>query len=181
MRKFSLPTILPLLLAATLLCACHPKYDWRDYRSQDAPFVVLFPDKPASYTRNVELDGLTVKMTMVAAQIEGTMFAVGSAEVPDAKLAPAALAAMKTALVRNIGGTVTTEKSSTAASASGSKSTLDSAIDVQASGAQGGVPMQLIGHFVAHDKRIYQVIVMGKQKAIVRDQVDMFMSSFKLN
>ena len=49
-------------------------------------------------------------MTMTAVDVEGAMFAVGSAQAPDAAKAQAALAAMKTALVNNIGATVTQEK-----------------------------------------------------------------------
>ena len=40
--------------------------------------------------------------------------------------------------------------------------------------------MKLIGHFEARDKRFYQVIVMGKDKAMPQEQVEQFMTSFKL-
>ena len=45
-------------------------------------------------------------MTMAAADIDGTMFAVGSAQFTDAGQAQQALQAMKTAMVRNIGGSL---------------------------------------------------------------------------
>jgi hypothetical protein len=41
--------------------------------------------------------------------------------------------------------------------------------------------MRLIGRFIAKDKRIYQVIVMGRDKNIVQDEVETYLSSFKLN
>ncbi len=56
-----------------------------------------------------------------------------------------------------------------------------SALNIEASGSQNGAAMRLIGHFESRDKRFYQVIVMGKEKNIVPEQVEMFMTSFKLN
>ena len=168
MKKISLA-----LLLAAALSACSPQYDWRDYRGTDAPYAVLFPGKPASQTRSIQLDTLSVNMTMTAAEVDGVIFAVGSAQLPDAAQGPAAIAAMKTALVNNIGATVTSSKSS----ADGRQATLD----VEAKGSQNGEAMRLIGHFIARDQRIYQVIVMGRDRHIVQDQVETYLSSFKLN
>lgn len=170
MRKITLS----LILATLLLAGCSPQFNWRDYSSPDAPFRVMFPDKPATHTRSVDLDGMSVNMTMTAAQVDGTMFAVGSAEAPDAARAQAALVAMKTAMVRNIGATITREKFRPA-SATGPE-----AIDIEATGSANGAPMKLIGHFEARNKRFYQVIVMGRATAMPPDQVEMFMTSFKL-
>jgi hypothetical protein len=180
MHKILIKAILVPALAASILTACSPKYNWRDYSSQDAPFRVMFPDKPATHKRSIDLDGMKVDMTMTAAQVDGTMYAVGSAEAPDAAKAQAALTAMKTALVRNIGATITSEKAASAATASGAAATQAAAIDIEATGVQNGVPMRLIGHFEARNKRFYQVIVMGQDKAISPEQTEMFMKSFKL-
>lgn len=166
MRLIS-PTLLALL-AALALAACSPKYNWRDYRSPDAPFAIMFPDKPDTHTRDIDLNGLKVRMMMTAVQVDGTMYAVGTGEAPDAAQARAALVAMKTALVNNIGATVT-------------KETATAGIDIEASGTQGGKPMSLVGRFVARDKRFYQVIVMGPKQAMSAEQTEMFMSSFKPN
>lgn len=173
------PYVLPVL-AALALAACSPKYNWRDYSSNDAPFRVMFPDKPATHTRAIDLNGLKLDMTMTAAQVDGTTFAVGTAQAPDAELAEAALASMKTALVNNIGATIKSEKTARASSSSGAASARSAAIDVQAGGKRNGVPMQLIAHFESRDKRFYQVIVMGPEKEMSKENVDMFMSSFKL-
>jgi hypothetical protein len=180
MHKISFKAILAPLLAVGLLAACSPQYNWRDYSSQDAPFRVMFPDKPATHTRAIDLDGMTVNMTMTAVQIDGTMYAVGSAEAPDAARAQAALGAMKTALVRNIGATVTRESASAASAAGGANAAQRAAIDIEANGSQNGQPMKLIGHFESRNKRFYQVIVMGHDKAVLPEQTEQFMSSFKL-
>ena len=168
------------LCAASLLAACSPKYNWRDYSSQDAPYRVMFPDKPATHTRSINLDGMTVNMTMAAARVDGTMFAVGSGEAPDDAKAEAAVAAMKTAMVRNLGATIKSEKAGKASASTGSGSARSSAIDIDAAGVQNGQPMRLIGHFESRNKRFYQVVVIGRQKEVSDEQVEMFLSSFKL-
>lgn len=169
MRKSLLSSLVLPVLAAVVLAGCSPAYNWRDYNSPDAPYQAMFPDKPVSHKRSINLDGLTVDMTMTAAEIDGTVFAIGSAEAPDAAQAQAAVAAMRTAMVKNIGATVTREEKK------------DAAINIDAKGVQNGTPMRLVGHFESRGTRFYQVIVMGKEKNVPQDEVDTFMSSFKLN
>ncbi len=160
---------LPLILAM-LLSACSPKYDWRDYRSNDAPYAVLFPGKPSTQSRSIKLDQLDVSMTMSAADIDGVIFAVGSAQLADAAQAPAAVEAMKTAMLKNINATITS-----------SKTLANGALEVDASGTEKGRTMRLIGRFIAKEKRIYQVVVIGPAQNIEADSVETFLTSFKQN
>jgi hypothetical protein len=153
-----------------LVTACSPKFDWREVRGSSAPFIVLLPSKPATHTRTVNLDGLQVSMTMTAADVDGVTFAVGTAELPDASQAPQALAAMKTALVRNISGTIRQEKASAAGA-------VPVTIDFEAAGSD----RLLLARLLAKDKRIYQAIIVGKESAVSRDAADTFFTSFKLN
>lgn len=169
MRQSLLSSLVLPVLAALVLAGCSPAYNWRDYNSPDAPYQAMFPDKPATHKRSITLDGLVVDMTMTAASIDGTVFAIGSAEAPDAAKAQAAVAAMRTAMVKNISATVTREEKK------------DSAINIDAKGVQNGAPMRLVGHFESRGTRFYQVIVMGKENKVPQDEVDMFMSSFKPN
>jgi hypothetical protein len=179
MRPISIKSLLLTVLAATVLAGCSPQYNWRDYRSPDAPFSVLFPDKPATHTRSVTLGSMTLDMTMTAAEIDGVTFAVGSAQAPDPARAAAALAMMKSALVQNIGASIKSEKAGRAST--GSATAQGTALDVEATGMRRGTPMRLVGHFESRGKRFYQVIVMGPAKEVSDDQVQMFMSSFKLD
>ena len=160
------------LAAALLLSGCNPTYNWRDYSSADAPYRIMFPAKPVTHTRTIDLNGMQVEMTMTAAEVEGIMFAVGTGVAPDAAQAQAAVAAMRTALVRNIGAKV--ERESTAAAGT------HTAVDIDATGSANGQPMKLRGHFEARGKRFYQVIVMGKASAMSAEHTDQFMSSFTL-
>jgi len=163
--------LLATALLALALCGCDPHYNWRDYRSQDAPYAVLMPGKPATHTRAVQLGDSTVAMTMAAAEVDDVVFAVGSATLAEAAQAPAALAAMQAALVRNIGAVITSE----ASAVNGAVTT----ISVAAQGTRNGQPALLIGRFIAHDRRIYQVVVMGAERHFARDQAATFLDSFK--
>lgn len=177
MSKISRLSALASLLAIGLLVACSPHYNWRDYRGVDAPYTVLFPGKPESFTRAIDLDGVKVDMTMTATEIDSNTFAVGSANMADAGKAQAALVAMKTALIKNIAGKIDSEK---AMSASGGGDATSS-LDIRARGTRGGVPIVLVAHFAAQGQRIYQVIVVGNEKTTIGDNIDMFINSFKLN
>jgi hypothetical protein len=158
-----LPPGLTLMLAITL-SACSPKYDWRDYRSADAPYAVLFPAKPATQTRTIQLDQLTASMTMTASDIDGVVFAIGVVQLADAAQAPAALTAMQTAMVKNIGGTITS-----------SKQIPTGGVDIEASGQA----MRLLGRFVAKDKRVYQIVIIGPAQKIEAEPAETFFTSFK--
>lgn len=159
------------MACAALLSACSPKFDWREVHGPEAPYVVLLPTKPTSHTRTIDLDGMPITMTMTASEVDGVTFAVGSAVLPSAAQAPQALVAMKTALVRNISGTIQQEKSSQPGG-------FPTVIEVEASGAKSRL---LLARFIAKENRIYQVVVVGSEKAISREAADMFFTSFKLN
>jgi len=180
MPKFVSPRLAALLLLAMLaaLSGCSPKYNWREIANKDAGFTVLLPDKPASLSRLVNLNGETVTMTMTAAEVDDISFAVGTARLSDAKLAPTALVAMKSALVANIGGKI---KRDSSMDKNGAAAAAD-AIDIEATGsrASNGEPLLLLGHFEAKGSRVYQVVVLGNEKTVPREEATTFLSSFKL-
>jgi hypothetical protein len=157
--------LVPLVAA---LAGCNPKYNWRDYASPDAAYRIMFPAKPGTFTREIDLDGLRVPMTMTAAEVDGATFAVGTAQAPDAARAQVALEAVRTALVHNIAGKVTREK----------RAGDGGAADIEARGTANGVPMRLSGHFETRGTRLYQVIVVGRTDKVPDEQVEQFLSSF---
>jgi hypothetical protein len=170
------------LAAISAAAACTARYDWREVRGSEEPFVVLLPAKPASSARTVNLDGNQLMMRMTAAQVEGATFAVGSATLADANAAPAALAAMKRALVSNINGTIRSEASSAAAGANGSHT---ASIAVEASGTMGAgrelQPAYLKARFVSRDRHIYQAVIVSKGQPVAPEVADTFFSSFKVD
>lgn len=154
------------------LSACSPRFDWREVHGVRVPFSVLLPAKPTSSSRQVDLAGMPVTMTMTAADVDDVVFAVGSAELPDAAAAVRALEAMKAGLARNVGGTIRRE----------SVSSGGTVIDLEAAGTPGNgdeQPRLLIARLIAVDQRVYQLAVAGKEKAVSREAAGTFLASFK--
>lgn len=168
MRKL---LILAIPVIAMLLSGCSPQFNWREFTCQDASWQALFPDKPATASRAIDLDGMHTTMTMTAAEVDGILFAVGQAQSSDESTASAALGAMQTALVRNIDGKVNTSKSS----ATPGRMTRD----IDATGARNGKPTRLVAHFEAHGRSLYQVVVVGPAASVKPEHTEQFLTSFK--
>lgn len=161
------------LAAILLLAACSPQFDWREvHGTAPAPFTVLLPAKPSSMTRPIKLGDISTSMTMTGVEVKGITFAVGSAELPDAAHARAALDIMKTALLQNTQGKLRREKAT--ANGSGTR------IEIEALGATDGCPPRLLqAHFIASERRVYQVVLLGPEAAIPAEASETFFGSFK--
>lgn len=135
--------------------------------------MVTLPAKPASHARPINLDGTEVTMTMTAARVDDVTFAVGVVELPDASQTSQALQAMKTALVRNIDGTILQERVSDAG-------TVPPFIEIEARGSPGAraPTLLLLARFVAKEQRVYQIIVLGDETQVSREAANTFFSSF---
>jgi hypothetical protein len=122
-------------------------------------------------------------MRMTVAQLDGITFAVGSATLADASAAPAALSAMKNALIRNINGTIHSEAASAAASATGNFEARTASIAVEASGSlRAGSEVQaayLKARFISRDRRIYQAVILSRGQPVAPELADTFFTSFK--
>ncbi|HEX4879869.1 MAG TPA: hypothetical protein VFV39_08505 [Limnobacter sp.] len=66
------------IAAMCVLQACSPAFNWRAVPNTDIGYVATFPDKPVMVTRTLDLAGLKVPLTLHAAQVEGSYFAVGT-------------------------------------------------------------------------------------------------------
>jgi hypothetical protein len=101
-----------LVAAATLLLlACSARFEWREVQTPDGVTASL-PGRAQNVTRDLDVGGQTVSMSMWSTGTGAAMFAIGSARLPAALAADAAgrgqaIAYFRDGLVRNIGGTVT--------------------------------------------------------------------------
>ncbi len=168
-----------LAMGSAMLPACSPTYDWREVPGSDAPYVASFPAKPATHSKAIDLNGMKVTMSMTAARTQEISFAVGSVPAAGAKAALASLDAMKTAMVKNIGGTVRHEKA--LPPAAGQVQAIELEATGKPQGSASGQSMILFARFIAKPDRVYQLIVIGPEQAVPREEVEMFFSSFKAN
>ena len=87
-RRRAICGLLGTLAFATLVSGCSPEFNWRETRSDEQRFIVLLPARPATMSREIDLEGRRVQMTMTGARVHQAMFTVGAIQLaaPDAGL-----------------------------------------------------------------------------------------------
>jgi hypothetical protein len=163
---------LMVILAAALLFApltgCYPDLDWREVRVEEGAFTVLFPAKPRAEARTLGEPYAGVVMHQWSAKVRDTLFAAGFADFP--RLDDAVAADLRNALLRNINGTVTSQRDLE----------VPGAREITADGLIGGTPARLRLREYRRGTRLYQLIVLGKRDDFSADELDTFFTSFKL-
>ncbi|MFC0350566.1 hypothetical protein [Undibacterium danionis] len=164
-----------------LLTACSPKFDWREVRMNDAPISLLMPGKPASHAKEVNLNGIKVKMQMTAVDVNQISFALAYAKLDmlDSKLnqeqisqlQQQALDAMKQGMLNNIQGKLI--ENNTAALPKNTVAALGK--------THNGQAVKLIGRFTIQGPWLIQAIMIGEEKSFKPEVVDMFFDSLKFN
>jgi len=172
--------------AALLVLACSPRFEWREVRS-DAGIVASLPGRPQSVTRELNVGGEPVSMTMMSTGVGPTMFAIGTARLPPTVTqAPGGpgqtIAYFRDALVRNIGGTVTSSAAAPLTLPPGGARKLLAAEAVEAVGRAGpdGRKSRLAARFFIVDDQFFQVVALGAEGEIPPDVLDTFFTSFRL-
>lgn len=164
-----------VMVAAISGAGCAPAFNWRDVRSVEHGFSVLLPARVASMTRTIDLDGQSVDMTLTGARAEQCLFSVGAARLlsDEASLRAQALAAMQTAMLRNLGAegspearTVTLERTDAAGAPVGRVE----AIRVQAPGRLAGQAVVLQAIFVGRGARIWQAVAITPPALVAEGQ-----------
>lgn len=167
-------------LLAVALAACSPAYDWRTVTNSASGYSIDLPAKPGADQRDVEVDGTPMHMRMQTAEVNDTLFVVGTLDLPDARPATqrAAIAFLRDGLARNVGVPPDAH---------------DVAVPLESGGAVEGIEMQLTGRagekseprtiharLVAKGAHAYQVAIVGRAEPPV-EQVDQFFQSFRLD
>lgn len=172
------------LLAPPLawLAGCSPEHDWREIRAEDQGYLVMLPAKPARMSRSINLEDLKVEMAMAGAQAREVTYTVGAVALPDDTDATRAkaLGAMRTAMVRNIGGTVRAERTVKVArvDAGGQRTGTVEGFELEAQGRMRDRPATLIARFVAIGPHAWQAVVLGPEPD--REHAAQFLESLKL-
>lgn len=171
-----------LLLAVCATPACSPEYNWRELRFGDDRVMAMLPGKPAEETRDIDLDGLKVKMSMHGAQAGGNVFAVAAVRLPTADDATRerAVAAMRAQMVRNLGGTERGAEPQPVpvVDADGREIARATGLRLEAAGQTQGKPAVLLGRFFGRGDRAWQAVVIGPDPD--REQAKIFLDSIKV-
>lgn len=172
------------LLAPPLawLAGCSPEHDWREIRAEDQGYLVMLPAKPAKMNRSISLEDLKVEMAMAGAQARDVAYTVGTVVLPDGTDATRAkaLGAMRTAMVRNIGGTIRAERTVkiVRVDAGGQRTGTVDGLEIEAEGRMRDRAATLIARFVAIGPQAWQAVVLGPEPD--REHATLFLESLKL-
>jgi hypothetical protein len=179
-RRAAVATLVAPALAG--LAGCAPEHDWREIRVDDAGFAVMLPARPARMSRSIHLESMKLEMTMAGAQVRDVAYTVGSVALPDPgePTLSRALGAMRSAMVRNIGGAergARPVKVALVDAGGGSAGTVD-AVEVEALGRMREREATLIARFVGVPGLALQAVVLGP--AVERELAQVFLESLKL-
>jgi hypothetical protein len=89
--------------ALLALAACSPALDWREVRPDDSGAVAWFPCKPTHHARRVSLAGQERLLHLVACSAGDATWALAFADVGDPAQVGAALDALRSATLDNLG------------------------------------------------------------------------------
>lgn len=90
-------------LTLLALCACTPALDWRRVAPEGLGVTAMFPCRPSGRTRDIELGGRRLTMTLHACTAEGITFALSSVDVVDVRVVGDMLAELSASALRNVG------------------------------------------------------------------------------
>jgi hypothetical protein len=150
---------------AALQSGCSPTYNWREYRDPDGAYRVLMPGRVAELSREINLDGVVLPMSMSGALVDSTRFAVGMVRLKEEGQRDHVLAAMRTAMLRNIAAHTHRDRACEASvmNASGQALTRVAAQCVSAQGRANDNPQFMEAMFVARGDHVWQVVVIGER------------------
>lgn len=161
------------------LCACTPKFDWREVRNEENFFQILMPGKAASASREINLNGIKATMYMTATDVQNLSFSVAYVKLDGADLdqeaqkkqQEVAFEAMKTGMLNNIQG-----QWKTSSEVSLPKNTL-----LAYGQRTNGQKIKMLAKFENRNPYLVQIIMLGEDKAFNKDAAEMFFDSFKWN
>jgi hypothetical protein len=161
---------------------CTPRFNWREIRPEGQGFAVLMPERPASLSRDISLDGLTVTMHMTGARIDHNLFTVGHVVVDaaDPAVPTRALAAMHAGMLRNIAAPAASERSVSLAvvDPSGREVGRHPALRVDARGQVGGQPVRMQALFAARGVWLWQAVAIQPEARFAESET--MLDSFRL-
>ena len=169
-----------LLAPLAGLGGCSPELDWREVREEEAGLLVTLPARPARMTRRIHLEDVPLDMTMVGAQVREIAYTVGTVTLAGPQSLERALAAMRIAMVRNIGGT---ERASRAVQVArvdpaGQRVGSVTGLEVEAIGRMRDRDAVLLARFVGIGAQAWQAVVLGA--GVDREAAALFLESLKL-
>ncbi len=175
-----------MLLSASLLAACYPRYDWRDYRPDCARgwcgFVASFPGRVTSATREIPVANMRLPLALHVVSVGEVTFAIGAFELLPGSDAESARKTFETKLLDDVGASAGRSGSVTlhAADRTGIE-----AATFEAEGQRDGRRLKVIARFVQRQGREIEILVIGPADVLAsasgHQAVETFFTSLRLD
>ena len=151
----------PAVLAAALLGACSPTFNWREVPVADEGLVALLPCKPDRATRSLPLGaGASITVDMTGCEAGGATFAVAHATAEDAAQAERWMSAWRAATRAQLAGRPATEAPASLPRAAASPAPVR--LDVQEPAGSPSAHMLWFAQQQAGGVALYQATVIGR-------------------
>jgi hypothetical protein len=102
-RSLTFRPLVAMCAVTMALSACVPSHNWREIVVEHGGVAVMFPSKPDRLSRPIDLNGITLTMTMVGSKIDRSAYTVAWVDLPSAALAQQALENMRIGMLKNVG------------------------------------------------------------------------------
>lgn len=136
--------------------------------SAEGRYVVSFPSRPGTRSRELPLAGEARRLTLTSAQVGDALFAVGYVDAPGA--APAVREALRTAMLANLKGQETRSARVNVGAVV--------ADELEVRGRLGETEAWMLARFALVGERVYEVMALGPTKALPREAAETFIASF---
>lgn len=174
------------VVTLSLVAACYPRYDWRDYRPDCGRgwcgFVATFPGRVTSATREVPVANMRLPLTLHVVSVGDVTFAIGAFELLPGSDPRLARKTFRTKLLDDVGAPDGRDGSVTLRAAD--RTGLEAAT-FEAEGQQGGRRLKVVARFVRRRDREIEILVLGPADALASDTgrqaVETFLTSLRLD
>ena len=163
-------------IALAAAAGCSPALNWREVHPAQSDATALFPCRPASDSRRVQLAGRPAEMFIVVCSASGSTFALSYADVGDPGDVDRALGALRTAAVNNVAGSAHSADGPAIPGATPSPGAARLRI---AGRLPDGKPATMDAVFVARGTRVFQASVISS-RAPDAEAVDTFFGGLRL-
>ena len=168
-------SIAALMLMALALAGCSPKFNWREVRLEQSGVALLFPCKPDTHVRQVELGGQVLSMTLSGCSAGDASFALTYARLGEGSPPGPVLQRWRELTFSNLGAQGVNEM---AYPLPGARGDVES-VRIGAAGRRpDGSSLVAQAFWFTQDRWVYQASVLAER---ARDaEADTFMTSIRL-
>lgn len=165
------------LLAAALLAACSPTFNWREVRPDNSRLSLLLPCKPDKAQKIVPLGGAQTTLFMQGCDAGGATFAVAMADLRDASKTGPVLAQWQSLTLANMKAAPFTREVFALKLAGATGPATPTLVKALGQRADGSAVSGQAAYF-AHGSQVFQVVIYAAK--LTPDVAETFFSSLKL-